>query len=176
MTTPEQRERYATEMAKIQKNLFMFILSLLHDVDEANEVLQNTNLTLWRKVEEGKEPIENLMAFAMTIARFEVMGYLRDRKRDRHLYRPDVIEQMAASAAEEFASDVDEIRALQDCLAELSASHRELINRRYRDHQTIPQIAAAVNRPAGSVRQAMFRIRKALMVCMEQSVEGEVGR
>lgn len=48
---------------EFQGRLFSFVMSTLGGVDQANEVLQETNLALWRK------PDENMVTFGNVPAR-----------------------------------------------------------------------------------------------------------
>jgi RNA polymerase sigma-70 factor (ECF subfamily) len=63
--------------------------------------------------------------------------------------------------------------ALQACLALLSLSQRQLIELRYGPKIPVSEIAKRVNRPVGSVRQALFRIRTALLSCVERRLAGQ---
>ena len=57
-----------------QRKLYSFILSLLRNPSDADDVLQETNLVLWQKCNEF-EPGTNFGAWAFRVAQFQVMAH-----------------------------------------------------------------------------------------------------
>jgi len=80
-----------------QGRLFSFIYSLLPDPDRARDVLQETNLLIWRKSDEFVEGT-NFRAWTSKIAHFKVLSHLRGMERDRHLFDEDLINQLVLCA------------------------------------------------------------------------------
>ena len=67
------REAFVQLMTEHQGRLYAYVLSLLGDPDQANDVLQETNLVLWRNAGEFQMG-SNFRAWAFRIAHFQVMG------------------------------------------------------------------------------------------------------
>lgn len=174
MNQPTPNEQFVRQLTECQQNLYAYILSLVQDVDRAQDVLQETNLVLWRKAAE--EPlIENFLAWAIQVSRYQVMAHLRDRGRDRHLYQPALLELLANDAADRLEGIDDRRRALQKCLGKLTQSQRELIHRRYARNEKVQDIAEGMRRPAGAVAQKFYRIRKSLLTCIERTLGSNSG-
>lgn len=169
MSTQTPREQFVRQLTECQQNLYAYILSLVQDVDRAQDVLQETNLVLWRKAE-SEPQIMNFQAWAIEVSRYQVMAHLRDRGRDRHLYQPALLELLADDAADRLDGIDDRRRALQNCLGKLTKSQRELIERRYARNQKVQEIAEAMRRPAGVVAQKFYRIRKSLLTCIQRTL------
>jgi RNA polymerase sigma-70 factor (ECF subfamily) len=69
---------------------------------------------------------------------------------------------------------MDERRdALLVCLERLPAPQRQLLEMRYSLGQSMDQIASTLSRPSGSVRQTLYRVREALLFCIERRMAGE---
>ena len=68
---------YMQQVVGWQPRLYAFVLSLTGNPNEADDVLQNTNLVLLKK-REAFRPEADFAAWAMQIARFEVQR-LRER-------------------------------------------------------------------------------------------------
>lgn len=85
-------------ITEFQGRLFGFVLAMLGDVDQANEVLQETNLVLWRKSDEF-EPGSDFKAWSFRIAHFQVMAFRQRQIRDRLVFSDEVIEQFSRDAA-----------------------------------------------------------------------------
>jgi RNA polymerase sigma-70 factor (ECF subfamily) len=55
----------------------------------------------------------------------------------------------------------------------LPGGQRQLLELRYGPKSSIEAIAASLSRSAGAIRQALFRIRGALLACIEKQLAGE---
>ncbi|MEX0741188.1 MAG: sigma-70 family RNA polymerase sigma factor [Phycisphaeraceae bacterium] len=163
----ERDETFVQELLNSQTRLHAFILSLLADRAAADDVLQETNMVLWRKAEEFKAGTR-FTAWAMKVAHFQVLAYLRKRGRDRHCFDAETLDRLAHTVKER-AGRFEHIRdALQDCIAGLSPVQRELLNRRYYLEQSLRTISDQTGRPAGSIAQTLYRVRAVLLRCIDR--------
>ncbi len=157
---------FAQLLTANQRRLFGFIFSLLPDYTQANDVLQETNLALCKSAEKY-DPEKNFSAWAFQVARFQVMAHMKKHKRNRLVFDEELL-NLVADDAEEDAERLDEMRmVLNICLAKLPEKQRALVSSRYEDDASIKSVAKSMNRSEGSITQALFRIRSALMKCVE---------
>ena len=117
-------EEFVRLMTEHQGRLFAYILSLLGDPDAANDVLQETNVVLWRDNKEFRLGT-NFKAWAFRVAHFQVMAWRQRQIRDRLVFEDDLLEAVAFAAR-----DMDETfdarqKLLQGCLEKLAPNHRE---------------------------------------------------
>lgn len=167
MTDAESTEHFVRQLTENQNRLFGYVFSLIGDYSRAGDVVQETNLVLWRKMDEF-QPDRPFLPWAFTIARFQVMASLRDRKRDRLLLDAELVQQLSAEA-EQQAGEIEELRAaLRPCLQLLTDGNRELIEQRYFRAMSVTEVATGVNRTTGAVKVALLRIRRQLASCVEQ--------
>lgn len=158
-------EEFYQLLAQHQTRLRGFVRCLLFQTAEVEDVLQETNLVLLRK-SDSFELGTNFWAWASTVARYEVLSYLGKQGRKRQLFSTELLNEIAV-VAEERLEDVDGRRAaLETCFQQLTPSKRQLLEMRYSLGQSIPAISEATNRPEGSIRQTLYRIRKILMTCI----------
>ena len=61
-----------------QNRLFGYLVTLLGNVHDAHDVLQETNLLLWHKMDDF-EPDSEFGAWARECAYFQALAFLRDR-------------------------------------------------------------------------------------------------
>jgi RNA polymerase sigma-70 factor (ECF subfamily) len=157
---------------KWQRRLFLFILAQAPNPVEAEEILQETNLVIWRKSHTFSEGT-NFYAWCCRIAVLEVLKF-RDRKR-RHaaLLSDAFIEAVARDARESVDSLEDRRRALLACLTRLAPSDRDLIRQRYAPGATGKSLARQLGRPANSVYQSLSRIRRTLSDCIKRRLAAE---
>lgn len=168
-------DRRSDEIVKLltqsQQALYGSILALLPDRVAANDILQETNLTLWHKADEF-ELGTNFMAWATRIARYHVLNYRRKRQRDRLVFD----EALFAELCDRQAARVEETplfaELLRECLKKLPDEQRELVEARYAAGGSVRQIAESRGMKPGAVSQALYRIREALLNCISGRLRG----
>lgn len=174
MTESDRTEQFVRLIAEHQNRMYGYVFSLLGDHSRAADVLQETNLVLWRKAGEFDSD-KPFLPWAFGIARFQVLAHLRDSKRDRVLLDAE----LAATVSEEAetqAGQLDEFRrALRPCLETLTDGNRDLMERRYLHSMPIADIATAVNRTVSAIKVALMRSRRHLADCIQvrMAAEGE---
>jgi len=165
-------ERFAQLLATCQRRVFLYALGLVHNAADAEEILQETNLVLWRKFDEYR-PGTDFGRWACRIAYYEVLKS-RDRKpRSERLLSSEFIEVLAVEA--QSSMDLLEARreALTRCLGKLRSSDRQLVVLRYQEDATTRSVARALGRSVQGTRKALHRIRTALLACIERALAVE---
>ena len=161
-----QTEDFVELMTEFQGRLFGYILSLVCDPDEANEVLQETNLVLWRKSSEFT-PGTSFKAWSFRVASFQVMAYRQRRIRDRLVFDEDLFRELCVEAKEVDDAFEGTQDLLTQCITRLKPYHRELVTKRYSFGASVKTIAAELGRTANSIAQTLFRIRQNLVKCVK---------
>jgi RNA polymerase sigma-70 factor (ECF subfamily) len=161
-------ESFIREMTGCQGRLYAYILTILPNLDAANDVLQETNLIVWRKWQEYAEGT-SFHAWVCRIAYYAVLAHRRDSARDRHLFDEELVGQIARAATER-TSEGGQVLALRRCLDRLSASQRELIRERYTKQTSIDVIARALGTTAQALASRLYRIRQVLQDCVHRTL------
>ena len=162
----ERDEAFVREVTDRQSELYSYIYMLLGDLHDARDVLQETNLVLWRKANDF-EAGSNFRAWAKRCAYYECLRFRRDRKRDRHVFDDELLALLVDQS--DAPDDDEEARqlALRDCLVRLPELQRNLIDSRYRAELPIKQLAKQFNKGESAIKMSLKRIREALQVCIE---------
>ena len=161
------------EIARHQARLRAFVRCLLVRPSDIDDLLQEVNVVLWEKADEF-HPGTDFWAWASQIARFKVLNLVRKYGRERLVFDEAAIQRMA-EIAERKLEQLDARReALDHCLKQLPPAQRQLLDRRYASDQSIEKIAETIGRPAGSIRQTLYRVRAALLACIEGQLALEV--
>ncbi|OHB86425.1 MAG: hypothetical protein A2V98_08530 [Planctomycetes bacterium RBG_16_64_12] len=165
-------ERFAQLLATCQRRVFLYALGLVHNSADAEEILQETNLVLWRKFDQY-EPGTEFARWACRIAYYEVLKFREKRARGERIFTSDFIETLATES--ERSMDLLDARrdALVRCLEKLRKSDRQLILRRYQERATTRTVAEALGRSVQGTRRALHRIRMALLACVERTLAAE---
>jgi len=161
-----EMERYVQELTTHQSRLRGYILAALGNYANSADVLQRTNLKLWKKAGEFR-PGAAFLPWAMAIARYEILSFLRDHQRDRLVFSEDVAMLLMDSAESELGDPGDRQSALRKCMERLPKRSRELLWFRYDEGKSIKQIAEESDRTQDSVKCLLLRVRKSLEKCIE---------
>jgi len=167
-----QLQEFVAQLTKSQGRIRAFIVTLMPGSPDVGDVLQETNLVLW-KSRERFQPGTNFLAWAFKVARLEVLHY---RGRSKRAKRNDGIllsEEVMDLIVEEIPESNDYeayLNALESCKAKLTDEQRELLEIRYHSGRSLEQFAQQTGRKASVLRVALLRIRTALRQCIEQSL------
>lgn len=147
--------------------LFGLILRILHSQPEAEDVLQEVFLQVWRRASDFDETRGRPFTWLVTLARSRAIDRLRSLdSRDRTATEaaratPDSISDAATDAVK---SEQGEI--VRSALAQLPEEQRRALVLAYFEGLTQSEIAARLNSPLGTVktrmRAGMIRLRELL--------------
>ncbi len=163
-------QEFVRELTAGQGRIRAFIISLMPGNPDVGDVLQETNLALW-KSRDRFQPGTNFLAWASTVARYEV---LHQRARSKRLGRVVISEELIGMLANEMPDKIRHetyLLAMESCMSKLSTSQRELIEARYQTGQSLEMHARITGRNSSALRIALMRIRSALRECIETSME-----
>lgn len=162
-------------IAAHQADLTAFINSLLPGDPSVADVLQQTNMVLWRK-RQSFEQGTNFLAWAFSVARWEVRAHQKQRKRRSWLVFDDDLTRLISDAAKEEAEVLPmvELReALEKCMVKLKPQERDLITHRYFTDAPLKEYASRQSRPVTSLKTSLARIRASLRRCIESAIRIE---
>jgi RNA polymerase sigma-70 factor (ECF subfamily) len=171
--TPPETVEFAAQLRRDQTRLYGYIHSLVRDLNDADDLFQQTTLILWKKFAEF-DPTRSFFSWACGIARLEVANFLRGRGRQRLYFSDDLnlllIEAQAEVPDEELEGRRD---ALARCVEKLRQRDRELLEECYGDAAGVHTAADRRGRSPQSVYNSLRRIRRALFECIGRTLERE---
>jgi RNA polymerase sigma-70 factor (ECF subfamily) len=144
-----------------------YVQSLIPKWSDADDVLQRSNLVLWKKFDKY-EPGSNFFAWACQIVRLEVLKFRESAARDKMVFTEaflDAVDQHTIRRSDELQTRID---LLQQCVAKLSPDHQELLRLCYDEQRTIVSVAEQLNRKVDGVYKALSRIHLALYGCVSR--------
>jgi len=155
-----------------QSVITSFVISLLPGAPGVDDVIQETNTLLWTKRNQFQLGT-NFRAWALTIARFQVLVHLRTLKQQRWVtLDKDVADLMADELEEQADPEPTErrIEALRTCLDKLRPVDRELLMQRYWHKIRLQDFAVSQGRSLSGLKVQLFRLRVALKRCVESRI------
>lgn len=161
-----EREAFRQIYARTSAKLFGVCLRVLGDRAEAEEVLQESFVKIWRNA--GKYRANGLspMTWLITIARNTAI----DRKRRARASTPgDVLTDTLADPApgpEAQAIAASEQEQLESCFEELDGRHAEAVRAAYLEGDTYAQLAERYEVPLNTMRTWLRRSLLKLRECL----------
>lgn len=163
-----QSDAFVLQITACQSRLYAYILTLTGDREQARDVLQECNVVMWSKADQF-ELGTNFIAWAFSIARFQVMASRQKIARDKLVFDDEILEGIADIFEEDQPFD-DRQAALGLCIEQIPPNHRNLIKIRYTDGLSVKEIASQVDKSANAVAKLLHRTRLALMHCIENKL------
>jgi RNA polymerase sigma-70 factor, ECF subfamily len=152
-----------------QSALLRYILPLVGNLDDAQDVLQQTALALWQKFDQY-DPGRPFLPLARQFAHNEVLMHHRRRRKYTFL-TTELIETLAGRPEEQESGRQQRCLALQTCVEMLPEADRRLLDERYSESgKTIQQLAGETGQKANVLYKALARIRRQLLDCVAQKV------
>lgn len=173
----QHSEEFVALLTASQRRIHAFICTLVVDLSDTDEVLQETNLALWQQAARF-EPGTDFVAWACRVAYFKVLKQRDAAKRHRVKLDDAVMDLLATETIErsreharEAAETFERQRvAVWACVDELSERHRDVLTARYRDGRSLGDIGVTLGRNANAMAQVFHRIRAILRECVERKL------
>jgi RNA polymerase sigma-70 factor (ECF subfamily) len=155
------RPAMETLFARYRIRVFKFVLRMVRNEATAEELNSDVFLDVWRQAGtfEGRSAVST---WIFSIARFKALNALQRRTEEE-------LDDEKADAIEDDSDDPetalakkDKAAVLRQCLVELSAEHREIVNLVYYQHKSVEEVSGIVGIPEATVKTRMFYARKRL--------------
>jgi RNA polymerase sigma factor (sigma-70 family) len=150
--------------------LFGVCLRILGDRSEAEDVLQDVYLTVWRKAASFDEGVASPITWLVAIARNRSI----DRLRSRASARANVPIEAAADVPDGSLSPIERLEIgedrarLRDCLQELEERQSAAIRSAFLDGFTYEELAEKARVPLGTMKSWIRRGLLKLRTCLER--------
>ena len=158
-----------------QRMLREFILSLVPDSNDADDILQEVSVVVLTRSEPPQD-LSKFPAWCRGVARNVLLHHWRERRKTmtppsaKFMESVELAYQEADGGEEELSL---RRKALEECLKQLPESSRTLLEMRYVRQAPSDEVARTLGRSSAGVRMALMRVRQALSACIEGRMAGE---
>lgn len=168
-TAAGERAGLQTVYRLTSAKLFGVCLRILTDRAEAEDVLQEVYLTVWRKAADFDPGKATAMTWLIAIARNRAIDRLRSRQARG---RMEPIEEAATVADDAPGADsrlegVEDAARLRDCLRGLDGPEQTAIRGAFFDGNTYESLAERLGVPLGTMKSRIRRAMLKLKACLE---------
>ena len=166
------KEDFVRLLASHERRIYAYILSLVPNWADADEIFQETNVRLWRDFSQF-DPGTNFAAWAIRVAYFQVLTWRKRAARNQLIFDDALLQSIAERQEALIPLAETRHRALGDCMQELTVHSRELLAQCYAPGARVKEVAKSLDRTGPSVYKALQRIRASLRTCVERRMKME---
>ena len=154
-----------------EREVLRYVMALVPRAADAQEIVQETAVALWKKVDEF-DASQPFVAWACGFAANKAKEYLRKQGRWSSFLN-DEVASLLITRREQLGSQLDQrIEPLRECLEQLPAQNRGLVQQYYFEQAAVDVISTRVGRSVDALYKSLQRIRASLMDCVNSKVAG----
>jgi RNA polymerase sigma-70 factor (ECF subfamily) len=162
-------DAFMQSLTRRQRELRAFIIGVTPTLADADDVLQEVNLALWKK-RRLYDQSHNFLHWAIGFAAMEIRN-VRNRAAKNKLWFNDDLLKLVAEAHQQESTLVEQRRdALSHCVQQLGAVERQFITDFYRKQCSAQELANVSGKPLSTVYKTLTRARRALRGCIERKM------
>jgi RNA polymerase sigma factor (sigma-70 family) len=168
-TAREDQKAFAELYKRTSSKLFGVCLRMLRDRGEAEEVLQETYTTVWRRAGSFDASRASAITWLVTLSRNKAIDRLRQHREelldDPSRLDETVDEQPTPAAGAETSQ---EYQRLQQCLDELEPQQQSSVREAFFTGATYNELATRCKVPLGTMKSWIRRSLMQLRTCLDQ--------
>lgn len=168
----DRSAQYIQLLTANQPKLFAYIATMMLGDAAAADVLQETNIQLWKHAQEF-DFNRPFLPWAFGFGRQRVMAFRKSCSRSRLVFDDATLNLIDDKVMSSVAEIDDRLTALRKCLTKLNPKQAELIHERYMAKTPVTTLAERLNETAHNISSQLHRIRKTLARCMKFTLSVE---
>jgi RNA polymerase sigma-70 factor, ECF subfamily len=163
----DRQEEFIRLLSGAHGLLLRYVLSLVGNRHDAEDVVQRAGLTMWRRFA-SFEPGSDFIAWATTVAFYEVRNFQRASGRSRLTFDDELLQVLAAERAIQVRDGNPRQEALDTCVEKLDAAARRLVDAVYLEGTEVTALAARQGQAVQTIYNRLSFIRRALADCVRR--------
>jgi RNA polymerase sigma-70 factor, ECF subfamily len=168
-TDPSRHEEFVSLYVRHEAAVFSFVLAMVKNTADAEDVVQSASITMWRRFEQYQSGT-NFRNWAFQVAKNAALNHLTKTRRDRHVFSEKLVNLLAAQT-EERADHLDaRRRALDSCLEKLPTTDNKMVAGCYAEGATIKSFAEQAGESSNKIYKRLNRVRYSLQKCIERQL------
>ncbi|MGH8780525.1 sigma-70 family RNA polymerase sigma factor [Paraburkholderia sp.] len=158
---------FATLYQRTSAKLFGVCVKMLRDRNEAEEVLQDVYITVWRRAATFDPSLASAVTWLVAIARNRAIDRLRRHREERmdESTEEEIVDESPSPAA--MAEYSEERRRLERCLEMLPTRQGNAVREAFFTGATYVELAERLSVPLGTMKSWIRRSLLQLKACLE---------
>ncbi|MFN3165541.1 MAG: sigma-70 family RNA polymerase sigma factor [Phycisphaeraceae bacterium] len=173
-----QRRSSGSDFAKLlvryQSKLRLYVRAMVFNQSDVDDIVQECAAKAFARFDQY-DPAQPFDAWLITIARYEVMTYLKRLRREKVVFSSEVIDRLTQTMQREADRWTRySLDSLEACMERLDTADRRLVHMRYAEGKLGKQIASALAVSEATVCRRLARVYGQLLVCIRRKAQGVV--
>lgn len=165
----EDDDEFIRLFGRSQCALHAFIMSLVARRADADDLLQEVNMALWRK-RSLYDARREFLSWAMGFARIEVSNYRKKHSKNRMLFNEAVVSSLADDWPTDLTHHERRLEALQSCMKRLEKREQHYVTEFYKRDVSVSELSKLNGTPASTVYKILGRARESLRRCVRSKL------
>ena len=166
---PARHEEFVSLYVRHEPAVFSFVLSMVRNTADAEDVVQRASMTMWRCFDQY-ESGTNFRNWAFQVAKNTALNHLTKQRRDRYVFGEKLIQLLAVQAEEQADHHDARRRALDSCLEKLPEKEHVMVAGCYAEGSSIRSFAEEAGESANKIYKRLNRVRRELHRCIERQL------
>lgn len=162
-------ERFVALLVTHQQGVFRFLMTLVPSRSDAEDLLQQTCLTLWQNRAKFDPELGEFSSWAFAIAHNHVRNFRRREKTRRTVLSEEVTKSLISTRAEHPTLMDEWQQSLVLCMERLTPHQRKIVRESY-SGSSIKDAAATAGRTANALYKILRHLRERLRECIQKTV------
>jgi RNA polymerase sigma-70 factor (ECF subfamily) len=155
-----------------QRRINSYILSLVPNFNDADDIMQETAAVMWKKFE-GFEVGTDFAAWGLKVAHYCILEYRKKKGKDRLVFSEKIFQQISNITCQTPDKTDDRINHLRHCIEKLKPGDQRLLRGRYELNCNASNLAAQLDRSTQYIYKHLARIHHSLNLCVKRALRQE---
>ena len=157
-------------MSASQMNIYAYIMSIVGNSSDADDIMQNTSVLMWERFSEYESGTD-FKRWGISIAYYKIKEFRKQNKQPQ--FNDEVFEKIHDQAHEEVGNMNLFIEKMRVCLTRLSQADLDIVKLRYQSGYSIKKVALRFNTSVQAVYMKLSKIHGILSRCIKLSIMQE---
>jgi len=152
-----------------QQRIHAYLLMMVHNYTDAEDLLQETASILWEKFEEFDKS-RSFAAWSIGIARNKALDLLKSRRRSRAFFKDGFYDEISEIEEAEHVNAHRRLKALRECIKKMSIPNQNLVRLRFEQGLPVKKISQKSGHSVDAIYKRLSRVYAALQECVSRTL------
>ena len=164
-----QAEVFLRLLVGNQDSIYSFILTMVHNRNDADDLLQDTITVMWRNFSIYQQGT-SFVGWGISISKNLILKFFEKHRHSKLTFSSDIEKEIAELTIQKLESFDDRILALRNCVKKLNSRDYDLVQLHYEKKKTIKQIALERAISSYTLYRMMGKIHRLLQNCIYRTI------
>ena len=152
-----------------QQRIYAYLLMMVHNHSDADDLLQETASVLWERYEDYDKG-KSFAAWGVGIARNKALDFMKSKGNSRASFNSDFYDKISQIEGAEADNVNERSNALRNCIGKLSVQNQMIVHYRFEKGLTVKKMSQESGDSADKIYKRLSRIYSALRDCVSRTL------